>query len=72
MFENCENINVDLSKWGTLATNVRDILLMFYNCKKFRCNLSHWDLSKIHRDSKKKVFYGCDNQPQRFRPKIKN
>lgn len=69
MFNVCENLDTDLSKWD--VSNVRNISSMFYNCRKLRCNLSHWDLSKINPNNKKKVFYGCDNQPQRFRAKTK-
>ena len=69
MFMSCENLDTDLSKWD--VSNVKNISMMFYGCRKFRCNLSNWDLSKINPNNKKKVFYGCDNQPQRFRAKTK-
>ena len=71
MFMSCENLEcTGLDKWD--VSNVKNISMMFYRCRKLRCNLSNWDLSKIRPSDKKKVFYGCDNQPQRFRPKIKN
>lgn len=70
MFMSCENLEcTGLDKWD--VSNVKNISMMFYGCRKFRCNLSNWDLSKINPNNKKKVFYGCDNQPQRFRAKTK-
>ena len=45
MFENCENLNCNLSNWD--VRNVKDMNYMFYKCKKFNCNLSKWDVSKV-------------------------
>lgn len=47
VFEDCENITEDLSKWET--SQVTDFTYLFYNTKDVTANVSGWDTRNVER-----------------------
>ena len=45
MFDSCEKLDCDLSKWD--VSNVTSMETMFYQCVNLNCDLSKWDVSNV-------------------------